>query len=104
VLGGADGPSSLATSVPAVAELLGNHINAVATNGVRWGSRSVLVAVMSHFSELDTNLEVLGSSRSVGLIDDEIDALWSHVHATADSLVSHVPSSVACNPPNGAGE
>jgi hypothetical protein len=42
----------------------------------------VLVAAVLHFPELDADLEVLGSKHSAGLIDDEVDALWSHVRAT----------------------
>jgi hypothetical protein len=64
----------------------------------------VLVDVVLHFPELDADLEVLGSKHSVELIDNEVDALWSHMCVAADSLSSHVPSAVACNPPNGAGE
>jgi hypothetical protein len=56
-----------------------------------------------HFPELDADLEVLGSERSAGLIDNEVDALWSHMCVAADSLSSHVPSVVAHNPPNGVG-
>jgi hypothetical protein len=40
VLGGADRPSSLAMSMSAVVELLGNQIDVVAANRVRWRSRS----------------------------------------------------------------
>jgi hypothetical protein len=59
---------------------------------------------MSHFPELDADLEVLGFRRSTGLIEDEVDVVWSWVRAVADSLVLHVPSSMACNPPDSAGE
>jgi hypothetical protein len=34
------------------------------------------------------------------LIDDKVDALRSHVCAAADSLASHIPSSVARNLPD----
>jgi hypothetical protein len=88
----------------AVVEHLKNRIDAVAANEVRWGSRSTLVTVVSHFPELDIDLEVLGSGCSAGLTEDEVDALWSWVHVAADSLALCVPSSVACNPPNGVGE
>jgi hypothetical protein len=74
------------------------------TNGVCWGSHSALVVAVSHFPDLDADLEVLGSGHSAGLIEDEVDALWSWVCMAADSLVSHVPSLVAHNPPDGAGE
>jgi hypothetical protein len=74
VLGGADGPSPLATSMSV--QLLEGWIDAVAANGVYWGSRSALVAALLHFLELKTELEVLRSRCSVELTEDEVDALW----------------------------
>jgi hypothetical protein len=64
-------------SMSTVAELLEGQIDTVAANVARWGSHSALVATVSHFPELDTNLEVLGSGHSVGLTMDEMDALSS---------------------------
>jgi alanine dehydrogenase len=64
VLGDIDRSSSLATSMSMVAERLEGQIGAATANGVRWGSCSVLVAAVSHFLELDADLEVLGSGRS----------------------------------------
>jgi membrane protease subunit (stomatin/prohibitin family) len=52
VLDNADGPSSLIVSLSTVVVLLEGWINTAATNGVRWGTRSALVATVSHFSEL----------------------------------------------------
>jgi hypothetical protein len=75
VLGRADGPSSLAASMSTAVELLKGRIDATITNGVRCGSCSMLVAAMSHFQELKTELEVLGSGCSADLIEDEADAL-----------------------------
>jgi hypothetical protein len=75
VLGGIEGPSSLGASMSMVAELLEGRINAVATNGVCWGSRSALVTAVSYFLELKTKLEVLRSRHSVDLTEDEADAL-----------------------------
>jgi hypothetical protein len=75
VLGSVDGPSSLAASMPTVAELLKGQIDAVAANRVHWGSRSVLVATVSHFLELETELEVLGSGCRADLIEDKADTL-----------------------------
>jgi hypothetical protein len=72
-------------------------------NGVCWGSHSTLVAAMSHFLELKTDLEVLGSGRSVDLTEDEAYALWTRVRSAPDLLVSYVPSSVARNPPDSMG-
>jgi hypothetical protein len=89
VLGGVDGPSSLVTSMSVVAKLLGNQFDA---------------STMSHFLELDADMEVLESGHSVGLTDDEVDALWSCVHPVVDSLASRVPSSVARNHSYGMGE
>jgi hypothetical protein len=92
VLGDVDGLFLLATSMSAVAERLEGRIDAVAANGVHWGSHSALVAV------------VLGSRCNMGLTKGEVDALWSLVLRAADSLASHIPSLVACNPPDSAGE
>jgi hypothetical protein len=81
-------------------ELLKGRIDAVAANEVHWGSHSALVATVSHFLELRMELEVLGSERSADMIEDDADALWTRVRVPSDSLVSHVPSSVAYNPPD----
>jgi hypothetical protein len=70
----------------AVVERLESQIDVAVANGVRWGSRSALVAAMLHFPELDTDLEVLVFGRCTRLIEDEVDSLWSRVHAVADSL------------------
>jgi hypothetical protein len=53
---------------------------------------------------LDTELEVPGSGRSVGLAEDEVDALWTRVRAASNSLALNVPHSIAHNPPDGTGE
>jgi hypothetical protein len=72
--------------------------------GCAWGGCSALVAAISHFPKLDTDLDVLGFGRNARLMEDEADAIWSRVRVALDSLVSHVPSSVTHNPPDGAGE
>jgi hypothetical protein len=104
VLGDVDGSSLPVTSMSTVVERLESQIDVAVANGVRWGSRSALVATMLHFPELDTDLEVLVFGRCTRLIEDEVDSLWSRVHAIADSLASLIPSSVACNAPNSTGE
>jgi UDP-N-acetylenolpyruvoylglucosamine reductase len=58
-----------------VAELLEGRVDAEAANSVRLGTRSALVAALLHFSELETELELLGSGRNVALIEDQVDAL-----------------------------
>jgi hypothetical protein len=49
VLDRADMPSSLVASLSMAVELLEVRVDTVATNGVRWGTRSALVAAQSHF-------------------------------------------------------
>jgi hypothetical protein len=104
VLDSTDGPSFLAASMATVAELLEGQIDVASANRVRWGSHSTLVAAVSHFLELKTELEVLGSGHSVDLIEDEADAMWIRMRVASNSLASHVPSSVVYNSPDGAGE
>jgi hypothetical protein len=64
----------------------------------------MLVATMSHFPELDADLEVLESGRNGGLKGGMVGSLWSLVCMATDSLASHFPSSVACNLPDNVGE
>jgi hypothetical protein len=104
VLANVDGPSSLVASLSMMAELLKGRIDIMAANGVRWGTRSALVAAMSHFSELKSELELLGSRQNEDLTHDQADALWPWVSAASDSLASLVPSSFAHDPPDDAGE
>jgi hypothetical protein len=61
VLGNADGSSSLAACLSMVAELLEGRIDITVANGVHQGTRSVLVAALSHFPELKSELDLLGS-------------------------------------------
>jgi hypothetical protein len=56
-------------------ELLEGRIDAVIANGVYWGTRSTLVAALSHFSELKSELELLGSGCNADLTEDQADAL-----------------------------
>jgi hypothetical protein len=56
-------------------ELLEGCNDAATTNGVHWGSRSVLVVAVSHFLELKTELELLGSRCNADLTEDKADAL-----------------------------
>jgi hypothetical protein len=87
-----------------VAELLEGQIDTVATNGVRWGTQSALVTTLSHFSELKSKLELLGSGQNADLTNDQADALWPLVSAASDSLESLVPSSIAHDAADDAGE
>jgi hypothetical protein len=59
---------------------------------------------VSHFSELKSELELLGSRRNADLTKDEADAFWTRVRVALDSLASYVPASVARGPLDGMGE
>jgi hypothetical protein len=104
VLSNANGLSSLAASMSIATELLEGQIDGATTNKVRWGSRSVLVATVSHLPELETELEELWSGRSEDLTEEEVDAFWTRVCLASDLLGSHVPSLVTLNLPDGVGE
>jgi hypothetical protein len=104
VLGDVDTPSSLVASLSMVAELLECWIDTMVTNGVHWGTRSMLVVSLLHFLELKSEVELLRSERNVDLTDDQADALWPSVSPTTNSLASLVPSLFAGDPPDNAGE
>jgi hypothetical protein len=77
VLERADGLSSVAVALSLEAELLEGHIDAAATNGVRWGTQSMLAATLSHFSDLGTELKMHGSKHNIDLTEDQVDAHWT---------------------------
>jgi hypothetical protein len=95
VLGDTGESSSLAASLARVVEEVENWINTVAANGVWWGTRSALVAILSYSPELEHKLELLGSGRDVDPSDDQADALWPLVSVASDKLASLIPSSLA---------
>jgi hypothetical protein len=100
VLGSAIKSSSLVASLAMVAEEVENRINTMTANGVWWGTRYALVAVMSHFPELEPKLELLGYGRDADLSDDQVDAIWPLVSIASDLLVSLIPSLLARGPPD----
>jgi hypothetical protein len=63
--------ASLASAVV----LIEDRIDAMTTNGVHWGTQSALSTTLSHFPELGTDLELIGSRRNVDLTEDQVDAL-----------------------------
>jgi hypothetical protein len=75
VLGSAGGSSSLEASLAMVAEEVENRINTTVANGVRWGTQSTLVAVLSHFPKLEPELEFLKTGQDADLSDDQANAL-----------------------------
>jgi hypothetical protein len=104
VLDKADRSSSVAASLSIAAELLEGRVDIAAANGVCWGTQSVLVATLSHFLELEAELELLGSTRNANLMEDQLDKLLTQVRPAWDLLVSHVIPSINRSPPDGAGE
>jgi hypothetical protein len=72
VLGDTGELSSLVASLTRVAEEVQNWIILAAANGVRWGTRSALIAVCSHFLELEPALELLKSGRDADLSGDRL--------------------------------
>jgi hypothetical protein len=58
---------------------------------------------LSHFPELEHELELLRSRRNADLMEDQADALWAQVLTASDSLVSHALPLVARNPLDGEG-
>jgi hypothetical protein len=58
VLDNVYGVSSLVASLSTVVELLEGRIGTVAANGVHWWTWYALVAALSHFSELKSELEM----------------------------------------------
>jgi hypothetical protein len=88
VLGSADGLSSMVASMSTAGELLEGRIDAATTDGVYWGSSSVLVAVVSLFLELKTKLEELKSVHNADMTKDDADSLLIRVCAALDSLAS----------------
>jgi hypothetical protein len=77
VLDGIDMLSSLAGSLFMLVELLECRLDITTANGVRWGTRSVMVAALSHFPKLKNELGLLGSGRNANQTEDEVDALWA---------------------------
>jgi hypothetical protein len=75
VLERADETSSLVASLASAVMLIEDRIDATTTNGVHWGTQSALSTALSHFPELGTDLELIGSRRNVDLTEDQVDAL-----------------------------
>jgi hypothetical protein len=53
-----------------VTELLEGRIDTATANGVRWVTQSMLVAALSHFLELKTELELLEFEHNAYLTED----------------------------------
>jgi hypothetical protein len=86
-------PSSLVASLSTSVELLEGQVDAMATNGVCYWTRSALVTALLHF------LELLGSGCNMALREDQVNALWALACPASDFLASR-----CLWPPDGAGE
>jgi hypothetical protein len=64
----------------------------------------MLVATLSQFLELKSDLELLRSECNADMIEDQADALWAWVCPASDSLVLHISPLITCSPPNDVGE
>jgi hypothetical protein len=72
--------------------------------GSAGGVASALSTFLSCFSELETELELLGFGRNANLMEDQVDALWTMAHQDLESLASFNPLPVTRGSPNGVGE
>jgi hypothetical protein len=60
-----------------------------------------MTAILSHFPELEPELELLRSGYNADLMKDEMEAFWTRTRRASKSLSSRVPSSAAHSPPDG---
>jgi hypothetical protein len=58
------------------------------------GGRLALTTTLSHFLELETEFELLGSGHNVDLTEGRLDALWAQTCRASKSLLPSVLSSV----------
>jgi hypothetical protein len=72
--------------------------------GSTGGTRSALATTLLHFSELGTELELLGSEHNMNLTKDQVDAFWTQLCYVSESLASFIPPSVACGSLDGTRE
>jgi hypothetical protein len=97
-------PLAVALSPPSPSQLTETQVNAAAINGVQSGARRALTAFLSHFPELEVELDLLGSGYNANLMSDEMEILWTRTHRASESLLSRVPPLAAHSPPDGVRE
>jgi hypothetical protein len=74
-----DGVPPLAVALPP-SSLSGpseTQVSTAAVNGVRWGVRLVLATDLSHFPELEVELDLLGSCYNTDHSCDEMETPWT---------------------------
>jgi hypothetical protein len=74
VLKGYDEIFSLATSLSSAMDLIEGCIDVAVANRVHCGARLALTAALSHFAELEPEVELLGSGYIVDLMNGQMDA------------------------------
>jgi hypothetical protein len=67
--------SSLAVSLSWTADQVEDRVDTAATNRVHWGARLTLIATLSHFPELEPELELVGSGCNADLAKGQVNAL-----------------------------
>jgi hypothetical protein len=77
VLGEAGEVPPVAVAMSLSPKLTETQVDAMAVNGVLWGARLVLTAVLSHFPKLEVELDLPGSSYNADLSSDEMETLWT---------------------------
>jgi hypothetical protein len=58
-------------------ELTEGRVDAAAVNRVQWGNWLVLTIVLSYFTKLELELDLLGSGYNADLTRDEMEVLWT---------------------------
>lgn len=92
--------SSLPAALESAMGVVEDRLDAAASSGVRWGTRSALVVALSHFPELEAELELLGSGRNAEVPDAELERLWGVTGPAADALAANVSGSTARSSPD----
>jgi hypothetical protein len=64
------------------------------------GTRAALVVTLSHFSELEVDLDLLGSGQNNDLSEKHVDTLWNQVRSAVESHTVGIPSATAHTSPD----
>jgi hypothetical protein len=64
----------------------------------------VLAAAISHFPELEAELELLGSGHNTDPTEDQVDVLWTWTCQASKLLAAFIPPKVARGTPDDMGD
>jgi hypothetical protein len=95
---------SLAAVLFSTVNPIKGHVDAAAANRVHLGAWLALTAVLSHFPELELELELLGFGYNADLVKDEMGVFCISTSRASKSLSLSVPPLVAHSPPDSARE